>query len=124
MLKHLNLPTVDVPETRSTINSSKKLSKAKNELSTKEQEQLESDYRDNLDIFFTLLLKNFSSKERYLLLNKLLTMKWSNPNEDLDSQLAELKKSSESESKQSVDYEYFLWDFNNWKNFFLSENTK
>ncbi len=75
------------------------------------------------DFFLTLLLKSLSNQERYLLLNKLLTMDWENPDDNLNNYLRELieKNNSDEELKKTLDYEYFLWDFNNWKNFFLSK---
>lgn len=80
----------------------------------------------NIDIFLTLILKNLSQDERFLLLNKLLTMDWDNPNNDLSTYLSELinKKKTDEELKETLDYEYFLWDFNNWKNYFLTGNKK
>lgn len=85
-----------------------------------------SDSMDNLDLFFTLLLKNFNSNERKLLLNKLLSIDWENSEENLEHHLKELinKKKSDDELKKSLDYEYFLWDFNNWKNYFLADDSK
>ena len=78
---------------------------------------------DNLDFFLTILIKNLNPNERFLLLNKLLTMNWDNPDDEINNYLQELinKKKSEEELKKTLDYEYFIWDFNNWKNFFLSE---
>lgn len=132
MLKQENYPKVDfsetvsVPETK-TFKSCKDRQKVKNKTSIKIKSKLENDYQDNMDIFLTLLLKNFTSKERYQLLNKLLTMSWCNPEENLENQLTELinkKKNNDKELKQSLDYEYFLFDFKNWKNYFLSEQNK
>ena len=78
------------------------------------------------DFFLTLLLKNLSSDERFLLLNKLLTLNWDEADEDLSNYLTELinKKKTDAELKESLDYEYFLLDFNNWKNYFLSQTKK
>ncbi len=80
----------------------------------------------NMDFFLTLILKNLSNEERFLLLNKLLTMNWDDPNNDLSNYLAELinKKKTDEELKETLNYEYFLWDFNNWKNFFLTGTKK
>lgn len=80
----------------------------------------------DIDFFLTLILKNLSNEERFLLLNKLLTMDWDDPNNDLSTYLTELisKKKTDEELKETLNYEYFLWDFNNWKNFFLSGSKK
>ena len=54
-------------------------------------------------------------------------MGWSNPDANLENQLKELinkRKSNESEFKIALNYEYFLWDFNNWKNYFLNNDEK
>lgn len=130
MYKHQNLPSAEFSDPLSnSIPVAEKLSNSKKEKITKEEKKIRSkiepDYRDNLDTFFTLLLKNFSSKERYLLLQKILSMKWSNPNEDFESQHTDLtnENQSDDELKKSLDYESFLWEFNNWKNYFLAEET-
>ena len=80
----------------------------------------------NTDFFLTLLLKSLSNQERFILLNKLLSMDWDSPDETLNNYLAELieKKKSDEELKETLDFEYFLWDFNNWKNFFLSSKDE
>ena len=84
----------------------------------------DSDSMDNLDTFFTLLLKTLTPKERFLLLNKLLSVDWDNPEESLEKYLKELidqKKDNEEELKKTLGYDNFLWSFNNWKKFFLSD---
>ena len=101
--------------------------KNKREIIEKQNNLLTSigtDKMDDMDIFLTLVLKNLSANERFLLLNKLLNMDWDNADDTLEKHLSELinKKKSDEELKKTLDYEYFLWDFKNWKNYFLSES--
>ena len=78
---------------------------------------------DDTDIFLTLLLKNLTANERFILLSKLVTIDWDNPDDSIDNHFMELinKEKNDEELKKSLEYEYFLWDFNNWKNYFLSK---
>lgn len=112
-------PTIDATNGTSNHNIKEEISeKPERNISTLGPENI-----DNLDLFFTLLLKNLTSKERDILLNKLINTDWEN--NKLEDHLSELinKKKSDENLKKSLDYEYFLWDFNNWKNYFLAENT-
>ena len=81
------------------------------------------DDMEDLDIFLILLLKNLTQDERFILLNKLLKLDWDNSDDNLQFQLQELinKKTTDEDLKKTLDYESFLWDISNWKNFFLNK---
>lgn len=103
------------------MNKFKKITEIHNQRST----NVGPDSMDDLNTFFTLLLKSLTPKERIILLHKLLNIDWENP--DLESQLKEIidmKKDDDEEFKKTLNYDYFSWNFNNWKNFFLSDDKK
>ena len=85
-----------------------------------------TDKMDDTDFFLTLLLKNLTANERFMLLNKLLNIDWDNPDDSLENHITELinKKKDDEELKKTLEYEYFLWDFKNWKNYFLSHEKE
>lgn len=116
MLKQFNFQNHKISKSVSSINSAND-----NDNDEKKGE------KDGLDIFLTLLLKNFSSKERYLLLNKLLTINWSNTDEYLENYLQDSVTENDNSNEKfniSTEYDQFLWDFNNWKNYFISNQEK
>ena len=84
---------------------------------------LGKDDMEDLDLFLILLLKNLTQDERFILLNKLIKLDWENSDDNLQSQLQELidKKTTDEDLKKTLDYESFLWDISNWKNFFLNK---
>jgi len=131
MLKHMNYPYNDNRNTENKNNSKfKTISNVKkDEIIAKQKRHFPNHGSDNMpdvDFFLTLLLKNLSSEERFLLLNKLLALNWDQPDEDLNNYLQYLisKKKSDEDLKETLEYEYFLWDFNNWKNYFLQQSKK
>jgi hypothetical protein len=107
----------------SAINNDKKINK---QMKMTMNGELSESHETN--VFLTLLLKNLTFQERLLLLNKLLDIDWANPddNDSLDNFLQELinTKKTEEDLKKTLDYEYFLWDLKNWKNYFLSLEKK
>ena len=130
MLKQFNYLNGFAKKESNIDSKIQKLYQINKEKITEKQKELSSKFdteSNDLDMFFTLLLKNLTSKERYLLLSKLLNIDWDSPDETLESYLQELinkRKDNDEELKKTLNYEYFLWDFNNWKNFFLSDQEK
>ena len=86
----------------------------------------DTDQKDDLDIFFTLILKNLDPSERTLLLNILLNINWDDPDFSLDKHIKELikRKNPDDTTQRTYEYDQFLWQFKNWKNFFSSKNKK
>ena len=131
MFRKINYPTNyhgHKPSSQTNVNNL--INSKKQEISEKQNKfyhKFESDKKmTDADFFLTLLLKNLNADERFILLNKLLTLNWDEADQELNNYIMELlsKKKTDEELKESLDYEYFLWDFNNWKNYFLSQNKK
>ena len=86
----------------------------------------ETDQKEDLDIFFTLILKNLDPSERSLLLNLLLNINWDDPDFSLDKHIKDLikRKNPDENTQNTYEYDQFLWQFKNWKNYFSSKNIK
>ena len=86
----------------------------------------DTDQNKDLDIFFTLILKNLEPSERSLLLNLLLNINWDDPDFSLDKHIKDLikRKNPDENTQNTYEYDQFLWQFKNWKNYFSSKNIK